>query len=212
MIAEVVFNIPLERSFHYLVPSELQARAQPGVRVLAPFGPRERTGWIVGLPEQSSVRELKSIRRVLDGFRGLPHRLEVVGTKRGIRFINDSKSTTPASLCWALQRVEPPAIVLVGGRNKGADFADVKALLSSMDGHRPKWVITLGEARQFIARALRGAVPLKSAITLEAALQVACRQAKPGDTVLLSPGCASFDQFRNYEERGERFRALVQSL
>jgi len=171
--------------------------------------PNEQAVWRVG--ELFRVPEA-TIRRVLDGFRGLPHRLEVIGVKRGIRFINDSKSTTPASLCWALERVETPSIVLVGGRNKGADFGVVKTLLARMDGHRPKLVIALGEARRTIASALRGAVNLRQAATLDEALRLACRQARAGDTVLLSPGCASFDQFRNYEERGERFRHLVQQL
>ena len=171
--------------------------------------PNEQAVWRVGelfrLPEET-------IRRVLDGFRGLPHRLEVIGVKRGVRFINDSKSTTPASLCWALERVAPPAIVLVGGRNKGADFGTVKTLVARMDGHRPKLIIALGEARRTIAAVLRGAVSLRQAATLEEALRLACRQARAGDTVLLSPGCASFDQFRNYEERGDRFRTLVRQL
>jgi UDP-N-acetylmuramoylalanine--D-glutamate ligase len=139
-------------------------------------------------------------------FPGLEHRLEVVTETGGVLWINDSKATNTGSTVVALGSVERPLILLLGGRPKGESYA---ALAPAMHG-RVRRVIAFGEAAGIIATELGNVVELERvAGSLEDVIESARRAARPGDAVLLSPACASFDMFRDYEDRGRRFRHLV---
>ena len=147
----------------------------------------------------------------LDEFPGLPHRLEVVRERRGVEWVNDSKATNVDSTQVALQafaKGRPRIVLVLGGRGKGAPYAPLVPLL---DG-RVKAVLTIGEDAPAVERELAGAVALERAGTLAEAVARAAAATAEGDVVLLSPACASYDQFRNYEERGEAFRRLVGEL
>ncbi|EPP34661.1 UDP-N-acetylmuramoylalanine--D-glutamate ligase [Chlamydia ibidis] len=141
-------------------------------------------------------------------FKKPPHRIECLGEKNRIRYINDSKATTICSVARALVSVGPNIIVILGGRNKGGDF---KSLLPEL-AHTTKHIVAMGECREEITSALSSALPVTQAVSLEEAVNVAESVAQSGDTILLSPGCASFDQFRSFEERGNRFKQLVGNL
>jgi UDP-N-acetylmuramoylalanine--D-glutamate ligase len=148
-------------------------------------------------------------RRVLDAvraFRGLPHRMERVAERRDVLFINDSKATTVVATQAALDGIGRPAVLICGGDGKGQDF---RPLRSAVDADC-RAVLLIGRDAPVLAQALEGSrAPVEIVRTLEAAVQRAGALAQPGDAVLLSPACASLDQFRSYIERGERFAALV---
>ncbi len=144
-------------------------------------------------------------------FRGLPHRIEFVGSLNGVRFYNDSKATNTDSLSVALRSFPEPIVLIAGGRDKKGDFASLTASVRE----RVACVVTIGEAAETISRAWGDAVPdwVHAGRSLERAVEAAYQEAfaRQG-VVLLSPGCASFDMFRDYEDRGHRFRDLVQGL
>jgi UDP-N-acetylmuramoylalanine--D-glutamate ligase len=144
----------------------------------------------------------------LRGFRGLPHRSELVARRAGVTWIDDSKATNVGAALRALDRFEGPLLWLAGGRNKGLDFAPLAAAARG----RVRTALLFGEAAGELERALAGAVPTERVDTLDAAVARAAALARPGDVVLLSPACASFDQFKSYAHRGERFRAAVEAL
>jgi len=141
--------------------------------------------------------------------RGLEHRLEQVATVRGVTWINDSKSTTPESLCFALQRLPGPLVLILGGRDKGLNF---ELLTAASQSRAIKGYCLMGESRSRLRAYLNGAANVHEAETLDDAVSTAAAMAAPGDTVLFSPACASFDMFRNFEERGQAFRRLVHRL
>jgi len=149
----------------------------------------------------------EAIARSLSGFRGLPHRLEPVAAVRGIRFVNDSKATNTDSLSAALRSFPEPVLLIAGGRDKGQDFRPLAPLIRE----RVALLILIGEAREKMERAWTG-VPVQDAAGLEEAVRIGLRRGRPGQVVLLSPACASFDMFRDYEERGDLFRALARRL
>lgn len=137
-------------------------------------------------------------------FKKPPHRMEYLGERRGVHYINDSKATTVSATEKALLSIGSRAIVILGGRNKGYTFS---ALLPALR-RAAKRVIAMGESAPEIARDLEG-FPVTVVRDLQEALLCAEEQAVPGDIVVLSPACASFDQFRSYEERGAIFKQLV---
>jgi UDP-N-acetylmuramoylalanine--D-glutamate ligase len=141
----------------------------------------------------------------LADFRGLPHRLETVALVGGVSWVDDSKATNPGAAGFALAAQARPVLWIAGGRDKGLAFD----ALAERARDRVRLALLIGEAADKIARALEGRVPFERCGTLEAAVARAAEEARPGDVVLLAPGCASFDQFRSYAERGERFRAAV---
>jgi len=149
-----------------------------------------------------------AIAGALASFRGLPHRLEAVREVRGIIWINDSKATNVASTLVALRSLERPFVLIAGGRPKGEPFAPLAPLLHG----RCRAVVGYGEARSMLARDLGAACPVEEHFAFDDAVARAAALAGPGEAVLLSPACASFDQFANYEERGERFRQLVEAM
>ncbi|HTY44904.1 MAG TPA: Mur ligase family protein [Patescibacteria group bacterium] len=152
--------------------------------------------------------EAQVCRRVFDDFRGIEHRMEYVGQINEVKFINDSKATTVESARWALERINEPVILIAGGRHKGIDYSGILAHAAK----KVKAVILIGEAKKKIADALAGKVPLEETDTLEEAVHRAFAKASPGDCVLLSPMCSSFDMFSSYEERGRVFKDIVGRL
>jgi UDP-N-acetylmuramoylalanine--D-glutamate ligase len=148
------------------------------------------------------------IARALADFRGVPHRLETIAEIGGVRFVNDSKATNVDSALVALEAFEAPLVVILGGRHKQAPYAPLAPALAA----RGRRVLAIGEAAGRIAAELGASVEVEQVETLERAVRRAAEVALPGDVVLLSPACSSYDQFANYEERGERFRDLVGGL
>jgi UDP-N-acetylmuramoylalanine--D-glutamate ligase len=153
--------------------------------------------------------EPEALRRGLAGFHGLPHRLERVGERGGVVFYDDSKGTNPGATAKAIEGFADGTVHLIlGGRNKGADLASLTPLV----GRKARRVYLIGEAAGEFERALAGAAAAERAETLDRAVRSAAAQARPGDAVVLSPACASFDQFRNFGHRGEVFQALVREV
>jgi UDP-N-acetylmuramoylalanine--D-glutamate ligase len=153
--------------------------------------------------------EEMAIAGALATFGGVPHRLEEVGVLRGVTYINDSKATNIGSTLVALEAVGHGIRVILGGDDaKGEDFGLLRDDLVA----RAKAAYLIGEAAQRLHADLSGALPLIECGTLEVAVERASADAHEGEFVLLSPACASYDQFKNFEERGERFRELVKSL
>ncbi|MFQ5672084.1 MAG: UDP-N-acetylmuramoyl-L-alanine--D-glutamate ligase [Nitrospinales bacterium] len=146
----------------------------------------------------------KSIRT----FPGLEHRMEWIRNLQGIDFVNDSKGTNIGSTQKSLNSFQRPIILILGGRDKGADFSPLSPLIKA----KVKHLILIGEAKAKIKQILNGSTPWEEADTLETAVKRAWAQAASGDVVLLSPACASFDMFRDYEDRGRQFRTLVNLL
>ncbi len=144
----------------------------------------------------------------LRSFRALPHRLEPVREVNGVLWINDSKATNIASTVVAVEAMSRPFVLLLGGRHKGEPYTRLAPLL------RPKCrlVIAFGEAGPIVERDLGGQVPLERGTTFADVVARARRAAQPGDAVLLSPACSSYDMFKNYEERGATFRQLAEAM
>ena len=147
--------------------------------------------------------------QVMRSFRGLEHRLEHVGTVRGVRFVNDSKSTTPESALHALSQTPGEVVMVIGGRDKGMEFGP---LFERLHEDRVRGVVLMGESRLRLRPLLNGATRVRQAATLAEAVAASAALAGPGSTVLFSPACASFDMFRDFEERGRAFKALIQQL
>jgi UDP-N-acetylmuramoylalanine--D-glutamate ligase len=160
----------------------------------------------------SRVMEIRSdvIRESLMGFEGVPHRLEFVREINGVKYYNDSKATNVNAVWYALESFDEPMILIAGGRDKGNDYASLKALVKE----KVRCVIGLGdESGHKVIEDLGSAAAESSfANTMEEAIRMAHQKAKAGDVVLLSPACASFDMFQNYEDRGDTFKRLVNSL
>jgi UDP-N-acetylmuramoylalanine--D-glutamate ligase len=144
----------------------------------------------------------------LRSFRGLPHRMEFVRTVRGVSFVNDSKGTNVGAVIRCLEGFTNPVWLIAGGKDKGLSFRPLREVLS----RKARAAILLGEARARMARELEGTVPLYGADSMEEAVRAAAESADPGDVVVLSPACSSFDMFANFEERGEAFRKAVEGL
>jgi len=154
--------------------------------------------------DPTDPRVIETLRTV----RGLPHRMEPVGAIDGVPFFNDSKATNPDSLRVALGAFPPPVVLIAGGRAKGGDYSTLAPLV---ERHVASLVL-LGEAAPLLEEAWRdtGVPMLHAGSDLREAVRLALEAARPGRLpVLLSPGCASFDMFRDYEDRGDRFRDLV---
>jgi UDP-N-acetylmuramoylalanine--D-glutamate ligase len=151
---------------------------------------------------------VNALQAALRDFGGVEHRLEACGEVRGIRFVNDSKATNVDSVLKALQSFNEPVHLILGGRDKEGDFS----LLAPLVQRSVAGIYSIGEAADKVARQLGAWAPIRSCGTLERAVEAAYAAAKPGEWVLLSPGCASFDQFENYEHRGRVFKACVAGL
>ncbi|PIQ85834.1 MAG: UDP-N-acetylmuramoyl-L-alanine--D-glutamate ligase [Candidatus Omnitrophica bacterium CG11_big_fil_rev_8_21_14_0_20_43_6] len=153
--------------------------------------------------------ELALMQKVLREFKGIRHRLEEVAEIKGVRFINDSKATTADSAIWAINNIACPIILIAGGRHKGIDY---RVMLKAAKG-KILHAFLIGEAKDIIARHLaEGGFLIDQADTLKEAVTKAYYQARPGYCVLLSPMCSSYDMFKDYEERGAAFKAIVLDL
>lgn len=162
------------------------------------------------------TQNVEAMRRALAEFKGLPHRLQFVREVSGVKYYDDSIATTPGSAIAALRAFEEPKVIILGGSDKGADFAELARELTqqSMRG-----IILVGEQQDKIKRALDAAgvqntlmYKLGSAVSMANIVQQAHTLAHQGDVVILSPACASLDMFKNYKDRGEQFVAAVNSL
>jgi UDP-N-acetylmuramoylalanine--D-glutamate ligase len=149
--------------------------------------------------------------RALRGFRGLPHRVEKINKIKEIEFYDDSKGTNVGATVAALRGMQQPVVLIAGGDGKGQDFAPLAAAMAAPA--RARAVVLIGRDADQIARVLQpaGAVVLRAA-DMHEAVAVAYRAAQPGDAVLLSPACASYDMFRNYLHRAEVFADAVAQL
>lgn len=150
---------------------------------------------------------VKFIEKVLRSYRPLPHRQEMVAEIKGVKFINDSKATNQGSVKNLLESVEKPVILIMGGKDKGGDFSFLLKNLGKI-----KSVVTMGETRKKIKSTLAGFVPVKECQNMEEAVKVAFSLSQEGDSVILCPGCSSFDQFRSYRQRGAVFKREVKRL
>ncbi|WP_456425878.1 UDP-N-acetylmuramoyl-L-alanine--D-glutamate ligase [Rhodocaloribacter sp.] len=149
------------------------------------------------------------VRESLASFEGVPHRLEFVREIEGVRYVNDSKATNVNSVWYALETFEEPIVLIAGGRDKGNDYTSLKPLVR----RKVRALIAIGESAEKVLGELGPyAGASASARSMEEAIRRAQEYAKSGDVVLLSPACASFDMFENYEDRGDTFKRLVASL
>ncbi|MBW8878236.1 MAG: UDP-N-acetylmuramoyl-L-alanine--D-glutamate ligase [Acidobacteria bacterium] len=153
--------------------------------------------------------EPAAITAALRNFHGLPHRLERVGERDGVTFYDDSKGTNPGATMKAIEGFADGTVHLIlGGRNKDADLA----VLTPMIRRKARRAYLIGEAAEEFAAALEGAVPFERSETLDRAVRSAAGQARRGEAVVLSPACASFDQFRNFNHRGDVFQELARAV
>jgi len=150
----------------------------------------------------------EGIQTALDRFKGLPHRLEHVATINDVKYFNDSKATNIDAVARALEGFSAPVILIMGGRNKGADFDS----LSDAVRHITKRIIAMGEAKENILSSFKDVVPVNTASTMKDAVFAASDAANPGDVVLLSPACSSFDMFDDYTHRGKAYCKAVKLL
>jgi UDP-N-acetylmuramoylalanine--D-glutamate ligase len=149
--------------------------------------------------------------RIAEGlcsFGGLPHRLEYVADINGIKFFNDSKSTTAESIECAVSAFDSKIHLIAGGRDKGCDFSVIRDAVAA----NVKSIILIGEATDRMSSQFEGLAPIYKAKSLEEAVDTAFKNAQAGERVIFSPGCSSFDMFRNFEHRGEVFRDTVNAL
>lgn len=149
-----------------------------------------------------------SIRSTLKNFKGVEHRLEFVREVNGVRYYNDSKATNVDSVWYALQAFTEPIVVLIGGRDKGNDYSRLTDLVKN----NVKAIVAIGESAEKVEKSFREVTTVTRADSMDGAIQKARSLAARGDVVLLSPACASFDWFRNYEHRGQVFKELVNRL
>lgn len=151
----------------------------------------------------------ETVRESFSDFENIEHRLELVNTVHGIDFINDSKATNVNSTWYALESMQKPVIWIAGGVDKGNDYNMLMDLVKS----RVKAIVCLGVDNQKIIDAFKDVIPdIIETKTADEAVRASYKLGKKGDVVLLSPACASFDLFENYEDRGRKFKAAVRSL
>ena len=158
-------------------------------------------GVSIGLDERSMCETLQK-------FKGLNHRMQRVAEMRGVTWINDSKATNIGACVAALQGYARKVILIAGGDAKGADMAELVPAIKE----KTKSVVLMGKDADLIKKALNGCVPVYSADNMEQAVQIAADLANAGESVLLSPACASLDQYKNYQDRGEKFTKAVLAL
>jgi UDP-N-acetylmuramoylalanine--D-glutamate ligase len=150
----------------------------------------------------------EEVRALCDGFCGVEHRMERVAVIDDVAYVNDSKSTTVEATRWALERVDGGIRLIAGGRDKQLDFAPLKGLVAE----KVRTLIVIGEAAEKLASVFRGETEILPAASLAEAVYAARSLASSGETVLLSPMCASFDMFKNFEDRGKVFKEIVREM
>lgn len=151
----------------------------------------------------------EDIRRALGDFEGVEHRLEYVDTVNGVRYINDSKATNVNSCWYALESMPKDTILILGGKDKGNDYSEIEPLVLE----KVKAIVCMGKDNTKLLQFFNGKVAeLRDTHSLEEAVKTCAELANEGDTVLLSPCCASFDLFKSYEDRGKQFKAAVRAM
>jgi UDP-N-acetylmuramoylalanine--D-glutamate ligase len=190
-------------------------RSAGGEQVLVPLSAVKLLGrhLLADVAAAAAVASLAGVEpdamtRAVEGFSGLEHALEPVTEIGDVRFVNDSKATNIEAALRAIQSFGTGLVVILGGKFKGGDFADLREALKG----RMASVVAIGEATPLIHQALEPAVPVHDAADMVAAVRTAFAMASPGDTVLLAPACSSFDMFVNYAERGQVFKREVRRL
>jgi UDP-N-acetylmuramoylalanine--D-glutamate ligase len=154
------------------------------------------------------IRKQK-IREAIQSFEALEHRMEYVSTVRGVEFINDSKATNVNSTWYALETMTKPVVLILGGVDKGNEYSVLKELVRE----KVRAIVCMGLDNRKIHEAFQQEVPVMvNTTSAEEAVKAAFHFANKGDVVLLSPACASFDLFRNYEDRGKQFKEAVRDL
>jgi UDP-N-acetylmuramoylalanine--D-glutamate ligase len=207
---KITFSVTGKPADYQLIDGWLVAR---GEQVLEQsrtnlIGPHNAENMLAAL----AVADLYHVPReaaiqALCAYKPLPHRCEKVGAIDGVTFINDSKATNIDALEKALLAMRAPVVLIAGGKDKGLDFSGLRPLLRE----KSTAVVLIGQMTEKLFAAWNTAVPCVVAATLADSVERARRLAKPGDVVLFSPGCSSFDMFKDFEDRGDQFRALVQA-
>ena len=183
------------------VKSRVKFFASDGKNLDANYAAAVSVGKIFGITKADCLK-------ALENFKGLPHRMEFIDKIKGVSFINDSKATTVVSTAWALNRIYSPVILIAGGQDKGVDFKSIKDLVR----RKVKVLILIGEVKDKIKKAYKGIVPIIECENLKKAVYAAFNMGLEADCVLLSPMCASFDMFSDFEQRGNVFREEVKQL
>jgi UDP-N-acetylmuramoylalanine--D-glutamate ligase len=160
------------------------------------------------LAVDSFVEDKSCIQNAITSFQPLPHRLEEFHVHKGIRFINDSKATNTDSVKYALTSFEKPVRIIMGGSDKGEDFTILNPHLKK----HVKKIYLIGETIEKMQQAFDGICPIETFSTFRECVQKSYTDSVSGDVILLSPACASYDMFKNYEDRGNRFKAIVREL
>jgi UDP-N-acetylmuramoylalanine--D-glutamate ligase len=170
---------------------------------------RENAAAAVAAARAAGIRE-DAIAAGLRSFAGVEHRLELVAERGGVRFVNDSKATNTVAARTGIAAFDEPLHLILGGSLKGESFDELARDIAARGQVLP---LLIGEASEQLAAALdRAGVAYVQAGTLDDAVRLAAARSRPGEVVLLSPACASYDQFENFERRGEEYRRLVQNL
>ena len=159
----------------------------------------------------ASILNIKDekIRSALEDFEAVEHRLEYVETVNGVRYVNDSKATNVNSTWYALESMTGPTVLILGGKDKGNDYTEIEGLVKE----KVKAIVCMGKDNAKLLEFFGGKVPaISDTHSIEEAVKECARLAAEGDTVLLSPCCASFDLFKSYEDRGDKFKAEVRKL
>jgi UDP-N-acetylmuramoylalanine--D-glutamate ligase len=172
-------------------------------------GPHNLANAVAAVAAASAIGvDPASAADVLSRFAPLPHRTEAIAEIEGVLFVNDSKATNVDSVTYALMSYDRPIVLIAGGKDKGADFGRLRGLVEE----RVKAAVLIGEAADAMERSLAGATKIERVGSLGEAVRAAASLADAGDVVLLSPACASFDMFVDFEDRGRRFKAEVEAL
>jgi UDP-N-acetylmuramoylalanine--D-glutamate ligase len=148
------------------------------------------------------------IRASLQNFEGVEHRLEPVAKVKGVLYVNDSKATNVNSCWYALESMKTPVVLILGGTDKGNDYSEILPLVEK----KVRSLVFMGKDNSKLEKFFAGVKPYVSVSSMEDAIQECYKAAESGDTVLLSPCCASFDLFKNYEDRGRLFKQAVREL
>jgi len=151
---------------------------------------------------------LPAVADAIRGFRGVPHRLETLLERDGVRWVNDSQATIPVATIAALHAFDAPIVLIAGGKDKGLDYRD----LADAVADRCRALVLIGETGDEIERLVAGRVPVERAGSMDDAVRLAAARTRDGDVALLSPAAASFDMFVDYAARGDAFRAAVEAL
>lgn len=159
------------------------------------------SGLVIGLDKEGMFRAVRD-------FQGLPHRIEFVKEIKGVKFINDSKGTNVGAVINSLNSFSEPIVLIAGGKDKGSDYEPLKEHVRG----RVKKIVLLGESREKMRKALNGECKINIAENLKEAVIKGFEKAGPGDVVLFSPACASFDMFKDFEDRGNQFKEIVRGL